>query len=101
MRPIMWRCKWIELQIKELDSQASKYDRELAECSRRKQCEREKCAAEDLATKSVPVCQNQPVKIMKRKKRKRVEETTNLAAYSSPHKVFSYFGITLFFLQVF
>ncbi|KAL2892537.1 DNA mismatch repair protein MutS [Bienertia sinuspersici] len=92
VRPLMWRCKWVELQIRKLNSQASKYDRELAEYSRKKQCELEKSAAEDFASKSVPVCRNWPVKIMKRKKRKRVEETNNLAAYSSCHKLFSYFA---------
>uniref|UniRef100_A0A803LID7 Uncharacterized protein n=1 Tax=Chenopodium quinoa TaxID=63459 RepID=A0A803LID7_CHEQI len=92
VRPLMWRCKWVELQIRELRSQASKYDRELAECAKTKQCELEKYATEDLAVKSAPsVCQNRPVRVMKRKKRKRVEETTDLAAYSSCHSLFSYF----------
>lgn len=91
IRPLMWRCKWAELQIRELRSQATKYDKELAECRKRKQCELEKCAADDLAMKSVPVCQNRSVSVMKRQKRKRVEETANLAAYSSCHSLFSYF----------
>ncbi|XP_021755246.1 uncharacterized protein LOC110720514 [Chenopodium quinoa] len=92
VRPLMWRCKWVELQIRELRSQASKYDRELAECAKTKQCELEKYAAEDLAVKTAPsVCQNRPVRVMKRKKRKRVEETTDLTAYSSCHSLFSYF----------
>lgn len=93
IRPLMWRCKWAELRIRELQSQASKYEHELAECSRRKQCELEKFASEDLAVKSTPfVFRNGPVRIMKRKKRKRVEETTDLAAYSSCHSLFSYFA---------
>jgi hypothetical protein len=30
------RCKWIELKIKEIESQASKYAREIAACEQRK-----------------------------------------------------------------
>ncbi|GLT67771.1 hypothetical protein SLA2020_400550 [Shorea laevis] len=62
IRPLTWRCKWIELQIKELQSQAQKYDRELAN------------------------------KVMKRKKRKRVEETIDITTYMSQHNLFSYYG---------
>ncbi|KAK9698428.1 hypothetical protein RND81_08G103400 [Saponaria officinalis] len=29
IRPLMWRCKWTELKIRELESQALKYTREL------------------------------------------------------------------------
>lgn len=93
IRPLMWRCKWVELHIRELRSQTSKYGRELEECGKRKQYEPDKSAAEDLAMKSAPfVCQNRAVRIMKRKKRKKVEEIADLAAYSSSHSLFSYFA---------
>ncbi|GFZ00700.1 hypothetical protein Acr_14g0003350 [Actinidia rufa] len=39
IRPLMWRCKWIELQMNKLRSQAQKYDRELADYNQRKQLE--------------------------------------------------------------
>lgn len=93
VRPVMWRCKWVELQLRELQSQVSKYDTELAECDRKKQCELERDPTEDLGIKSVPfISQNRSVKLMKRKKRKRVEETVDLASYTSSHSVFSYYA---------
>lgn len=80
--------------MRKLDYLESKYDRELAECGRRKKRELENCAAEDLAIKSTPfVCQNRSRRVFKRKKRKRVEEMTDVAAYSSSHSLFSYFGM--------
>lgn len=93
MRPLMWRCKWVELQLRELHSQVSKYDRELEERDRKKKSGLEKCAAEDVGVKVAPfICQNRSVKLMKRKKRKRVEDTVDLASYTSGHSLFSYFA---------
>ncbi|KAF3440097.1 hypothetical protein FNV43_RR18375 [Rhamnella rubrinervis] len=90
IRPLMWRCKWIELQINELQSQASKYDRELAEYDERKEFEFGRFMSENFNSKSLPFsCQMQRNKVMKRKKRKRVEETTDVASYMSHHNLFS------------
>ncbi|KAL5755035.1 hypothetical protein ACOSP7_023255 [Xanthoceras sorbifolium] len=92
VRPIMWRCKWVELQIKEFQSQALKYDRELARYDQRKQSEFEKSILEGFDSKSRPFSykfgRNQ---VMTRKKRKRAEETTDLASYMSHHNLFSYY----------
>ena len=97
VRPVMWRCKWVELQLRELQSQVSKYDRELAECDRKKHCELDRDPTEDLGIKSVPfISRNRSVKLMKRKKRKRVEETVDLASYTSSHSLFSYYGMNSF-----
>ena len=97
IRPLMWRCKLVELQIRELCSHISKYEGELEECHRRKQTEWGKYAAEDHSIKSVPFSyQNQPVKLMKRRRRKRVEETVDLASYTSSHHLLSYFGMICF-----
>lgn len=91
IHPIMWRCKWTELQIKELQSRALKYDRELAEYDLRKQVELEESTLGDFDSKSQPFyCQSRRNQIMKRKRRKRVEETTDLASYMSCHNLFSY-----------
>ncbi|GKU98881.1 hypothetical protein SLEP1_g11816 [Rubroshorea leprosula] len=91
--PLMWRCKWIELQLKEFKSQALKYDRELAEYDHKKQVEFKKITFEDFDTKSQPFSfQVQGKKVMKRKKRKRVEETTDMSTYMSHHNLFSYFA---------
>ncbi|XP_028112331.1 uncharacterized protein LOC114310516 isoform X2 [Camellia sinensis] len=56
IRPLMWRCKWVELQIKNFESQALKYDGELAEFNRRKLFELDNCSLEViLAEKSINV----------------------------------------------
>ncbi|XP_031277957.1 uncharacterized protein LOC116136381 isoform X2 [Pistacia vera] len=92
VRPIMWRCKWIELQIKEFQSQALKYDREIADYDQKKRVEYEKLALEGIDARSRPFSRHiQRNQVMKRKKRKRVEDTTDLASYMSQHNLFSYF----------
>ena len=95
----MWRCKWIELQIKELQSQALKYDRELAEYDERKQCEFECSKLEGIDAKSLPYSsQISRSKVMKRKKRKRLESTIDITSYMSQHNLFSYFGMKFIIL---
>ncbi|GMI86480.1 hypothetical protein HRI_002317300 [Hibiscus trionum] len=92
VRPLMWRCKWLELQLKEFKSQTLKYDQELAEYDRRKNFESEKLTYEGLHVKSQPFPhQIQRKKVMKRRKRKRVEDTADLASYMSNHNLFSYY----------
>lgn len=88
----MWRCKWIELRVKEFQSQALKYDKELAEYDQQKQSEFEKFAIDGVDTRSQPFS-GERQKIMKRKKRKRIEETTDIASYMSHHNMFSYYGM--------
>ncbi|CAK7337768.1 unnamed protein product [Dovyalis caffra] len=92
IRPLMWRCKWVELQIKEFQSQALKYDREIAEHGRRKQFDLETFMAEGFPVKSLPfsTCTTRK-KAMKRKKRKRFEETADVASYMLQHNLFSYY----------
>lgn len=85
----MWRCKWIELQIKELQSQALKYDRELAVYDQRKQ----NFTIEGFDAKSLPFSRQLRNKVMTRKKRKRVEETVDVTSYMSQHNLFSYYGM--------
>jgi hypothetical protein len=96
IRPLMWRCKWIELQIKELQSQALKYDSELAVYDQRKQLEFQNFTLDDIDAKSLPFSsQILRKKVMKRKKRKRVEETIDITTYMSQHNLFSYYGMKL------
>jgi len=94
IRPLMWRCKWVELQIKEFQSQALKYDREIAEHERRKLFDHETFMEEGFPVKSLPfsTCMERK-KAMKRKKRKRFEETADVASYMLQHNLFSYYGI--------
>ncbi|XP_057496981.1 uncharacterized protein LOC130781696 isoform X2 [Actinidia eriantha] len=92
IRPLMWRCKWIEFQMKKFRSQSQKYDRELADYNRRKQLEFENSILEGFGAKSLPFSgQSRRNEVMKRKKRKRVEDTVNIASYMSHHNLFSYY----------
>ncbi|KAL5571679.1 hypothetical protein UlMin_021276 [Ulmus minor] len=92
IHPLMWRCKWVELQIKELQSLTQKYDRELAEYNSRKQFEFELPTSEGFNAKSLPFSsQTKRNKVMKRKKRKRIEEQIDVASYMSQHNLFSYY----------
>nr|VDC82659.1 unnamed protein product [Brassica rapa] len=63
-QPLMWRCKWLELKVKEIESKARGYDKEVQSYYQ-----------------SV---------VFKRGRRRRVEETTDVSAYISNHNVFSY-----------
>lgn len=89
--PIMWRCKWIELQLRKLNYQAQKYEKELAAYDHKKQLDLLKYAVDGFAVKSVPKSEGtQKNKVMKRKKRKRVEEC-DPSSYMSKHCLFSYY----------
>ncbi|KAK1282260.1 hypothetical protein QJS10_CPB22g01504 [Acorus calamus] len=60
IHPLKWRCKWVELRVKELYHQASKYDRELLEYDIEK---------------------NNSEQLMKRRKRKRIEDMIDSAYF--------------------
>lgn len=92
IQPLVWRCKWVELQIKKFQSQASEYDKELAKYNQRKKAELESCMLEGIGSKSHAFSGRiQRKEVMKRKKRKRVEDTGDMMGYMSRHKLFSYF----------
>ena len=94
----MWRCKWTELRIKEMESQALKYGSELAAYDQRKHSGFNQFTFEGLGSKSLPFS-NQCFRkrTIKRRKRKRVEDTTDLTSYMSQHHLFSYLGTSFFF----
>lgn len=80
--------------MKELQSQVLKYERALAEYDQIKQFELEKFNSEGLGAKSLPYPPEiRTNKIMKRKKRKRVEDSIDVASYMSHHNLFSYYGM--------
>ncbi|KAH6778347.1 hypothetical protein C2S51_009659 [Perilla frutescens var. frutescens] len=90
IHPLMWRCKWAELRIKELDSQASKYAREVSVIDRRKHVSVDKRTVEQSGSKLLPFpLQSHRKRPMKRRKRKRVENTTDIASYMSNHILLS------------
>ena len=90
----MWRCKWIELHLKQLQSQALKYDKELAAYNYTKQLDFAHLTLDGFDIKSVPISgRMHRNKLMKRNKRNRVEEKCDLASYMCNHSLFSYYGL--------
>lgn len=99
IRPLMWRCKWTELRIKEIESQALKYSKELAEFDQRKCMGPDPLTLEEIGSKSLPFSSHQyRSKAKKRRKRKKVEDTTDIGSYMSHHYLFSYLGTNFFAL---
>lgn len=96
IRPLSWRCKWIELKLKQLQSQALEYEKELAayDCRKQQEFANFTLDVDGFSAKSVPlsgqICRR---KVVNRKKRKRVEDTCDLASYMSNHSAFSYYGM--------
>lgn len=96
IRPLRWRCKWAELQIKKLQSQAQLYDRQLEAYNEKKWTQLDNSAMVD-GTRSVPFSQkNVKIDVFKRKKRRRTESTEDVAEYMSRHNLFSYYGKIVF-----
>ncbi|KAE8809508.1 hypothetical protein D1007_13930 [Hordeum vulgare] len=92
VRPIMWRCQWLELRMKELSSQVAKYDRELALISHEKDLRSEMIAADssdpELAKLDV---QGHDRNIMKRRRRQRLEDIVDTSLYMDGHQIISYY----------
>ncbi|KAL6495350.1 hypothetical protein OROGR_029913 [Orobanche gracilis] len=81
IQPIMWRCKWTELQIKKLQTLAQKYDRKLEVHNKRKQIQSEDSPLID-GVKSLPFSRTESrVDLVKRKKRRMIETTTDVTEY--------------------
>ncbi|XP_014507566.1 uncharacterized protein LOC106767234 isoform X2 [Vigna radiata var. radiata] len=94
IRPLTWRCKWTELRIKEIDSLALKYSKELAEYDKGKHTTPDQFSIEEFGSKSLPFLgENRRNKANKRRKRKKVEDTTEIGSYTSHHYIFSYLVI--------
>lgn len=91
----MWRCKWTELRIKEIGSQALKCTREIGAYDLEKLSEFNKSSLEDLGSKSLPFA-NQFLKrkILMRKRRKRIEDAMDVTSFMKQHNLFAYFGIS-------
>lgn len=98
VRPITWRCKWLELKVKVFESQASNYSRKIAAFDHKKLMAFDQSRVEEVGSRSLPFTphSNRP---LKRRKRKRVECSTDVAAYMANHNLFSYRGTTCFPLQ--
>ncbi|CAN0922925.1 hypothetical protein LINGRAHAP2_LOCUS33302 [Linum grandiflorum] len=88
----MWRCKWAELKIKEIESQALKYSGELTAYEHRRQSSTYQSIPEGFCAKSLPFLNEcyYTRKSKKRRKRKRVEEAVDMSSIMSDHPLFSY-----------
>lgn len=101
IHPLMWRCKWTELRIKELESQASKYAREVSVIDRGKHTPLDKTTVEFSGSKLLPSpLQSHRKRPMKRRRRKRVENTSDITSYMSNHILFSERGLIFFLMLI-
>ncbi|CAL4976552.1 unnamed protein product [Urochloa decumbens] len=91
VRPILWRCQWLELRMKELSSQVSKYDRELALIKKGKELQQTVSKANGSMSQSMEIHRIHRNSIMKRRKRKRHEENVDASLYISKHQILSYY----------
>ncbi|KAL5203365.1 hypothetical protein ABZP36_014317 [Zizania latifolia] len=89
--PLMWRCQWLELRMKDLQSQVSRYDTELAVLKHEKELQTKMIELDCSSSRSVPFSSQCCRRTMKRRKRKRSEEKMNVSSYISNHTVFSYY----------
>ncbi|KAJ0668737.1 hypothetical protein HanPI659440_Chr17g0692971 [Helianthus annuus] len=92
VQPIMWRCKWVELQLQKFESMAIMYDEEIEKLNQTKQLKYKNFALEGRCARSMPfVHDSQRQKLMKRKIRKRHEES-DTELYMLHHNISSYFA---------
>ncbi|KAF0927689.1 hypothetical protein E2562_035604 [Oryza meyeriana var. granulata] len=90
--PIMWRCQWLELHMKNLLSQVAKYDKELALINHEKDLQLETVKADDPKSEQAKLdTQSHERIIMKRRKRKRDEEAVDTSLYLKKHPALSYY----------
>ncbi|KAG2324725.1 hypothetical protein Bca4012_039242 [Brassica carinata] len=95
IRPLMWRSKWLELRIRELESRALEYPKELESLDQEKlEANIDPSVLETCGNgiKSLPFSNPSYRKraAKRRRKRKKVESTDDIASYMSQHNLFSY-----------
>ncbi|KAL8262800.1 hypothetical protein R6Q59_024149 [Mikania micrantha] len=90
IRPLMWRCKWAELKIKQIESQAFEYAKKVAARNLSKHLASNRSIPEGFSSRSMPFTKRRQRKLMKRRKRAKIEETTDADLYMSQHVLFSY-----------
>ncbi|KAF2589063.1 hypothetical protein F2Q70_00041145 [Brassica cretica] len=93
IRPLVWRSKWLELKIRELETQALEYPKKLESLYQEKlgAANTDPSVLEN-GMKSLPFT-NPSYKrraAKRRRKRKKVESTDDLTSYMSHHNLFSY-----------
>lgn len=90
IQPIMWRCKWLELQARKFESIAAVYDKELEKHNKTKELKYKNFVLEGCCAKSMPyVHDSKTQKLMRRKLRKKHEDSdTNMCMLH--HNISSY-----------
>lgn len=92
IQPLRQRCKLIELKLHLLQSQTEKYEKQMRDYTQQMKLQTESVGLEDLGSKSLPFsCNSSRDMVMKRKKRRRTEDTLDIAAYMSHCPLFSFF----------
>ncbi|XP_020195010.1 uncharacterized protein [Aegilops tauschii subsp. strangulata] len=102
VRPMLWRCEWLELRMKDLLSQVSKYDSQLALIEQEKELQRATSKTNGCRQESGKNCRDHENISMERRKRKRHEDTVDTSLYLKKHKILSYFfgPLSIYFLFV-
>jgi len=77
--------------MRELSSQVSKYDRELALIKKQKESKQAVSKANGTMSESMQIHKGHGKSIMKRRKRKRHEENVDASSYISKHRILSYY----------
>ena len=90
---IEWRCRWIELRIKQLEVASSKYDRILALAKQRKEKYFDQQGDSSTRTHLIVKKTQTTTHILPRKRRRKAEEDLDLRFHMSKHPVFSRYGI--------
>lgn len=91
VRPMLWRFQWLELRMKELSSQVSKYDRQLALIEQEKELQQAINKTNGSRIESGKSCKGHENISMVRRNRKRHEDTADTSSYLKKHQILSYF----------
>lgn len=91
VRPMLWRCQWLELRMKDLLSQVSNYDKQLALIKQGKELQQAVTKTNGSRTESGQHCKGHENSSMERRKRKRHENTVDTSLYIKKHQILSYF----------
>jgi hypothetical protein len=92
MRPIMWRCQWLELRMKDLSSQVSRYDRELALIEKEKELQQAASETNGSVLDAMPIGKDHRNSSMERRKRNMHEDSEETSLYIKKHPILSYYN---------
>uniref|UniRef100_A0A0D9WFP0 Uncharacterized protein n=1 Tax=Leersia perrieri TaxID=77586 RepID=A0A0D9WFP0_9ORYZ len=89
--PIMWRCQWLELRMKNLLSQVAKYDKELAVINHEKDLQLEMVKADGPESETVNLDSQSNVRIIMKRRKRRRDEAVDDSLYMMNHPALSYY----------